>query len=288
MNNYTVKEYEITNTYVRYIVLDDSKKVFLQLVPKNCDAGINDKYANFSIDGQFADCYDFFAGSLCHIRLAHHSNPPYCNSLKLSESYDDMYFKDQRVLMSEEKTVIETFVVSDEGYEIVHTLTNYNGENGFEVECTFVNNTGKDVELDMITSASLDNLSPFNEYDSSENIYFHTFRSGWATEGKHIVSSIAELNLEKAWGGNFACEKIGSQGSRPTEKYFPYAALEDRNHNVMWGVQLYHNASWQIELSRMGKDLSLSCGIADKNFAIGLKQLKVAKDFLHPKHTLQL
>lgn len=283
MKNYTVKDYEFNTTVVRYIILEENKKVFLQLIPKNCDAKTVDKYQNFSIDGQFADCYDFFAGSLCHIRLAHHSNPPYCNSLKLSDSYDDMYFKDQRVLKSEEKTVIETFVVSDEGYEIVHTLTNHTGEDGFAVECTFANKTGKDVELDMITSASLDNLSPYNEYDSSENIYFHAFRSGWATEGKHIVSSIAELNLEKSWGGNFVCEKIGSQGSRPTEKYFPYAALEDRNHNVMWGVQLYHNASWQIELSRMGKDLSLSCGIADKVFGNWFKVIKSGESFSAPK-----
>ena len=33
MNNYTVKEYEFENTLVRYIIADDSKKCFLQLVP---------------------------------------------------------------------------------------------------------------------------------------------------------------------------------------------------------------------------------------------------------------
>ena len=156
MNNYSVKEYEIKNTCIRYIVLDDSKKVFLQLVPKNCDAPINDKYASFSLDGQFADCYDFFAGSLCHIKLAHHCNSPYSNSLKLSDSYDDMYFKEQKVFRDNEKTIIETSIISDEGYEVVHTLTNYNGEDGFVVECEFINNTNNDVELDMITSASLE------------------------------------------------------------------------------------------------------------------------------------
>ena len=283
MNNYTIKEYEFSSTCVRYIILNENKKVFLQLIPKKCDTKIVNKYEKFSIDGQFADCYDFFAGSLCHIRLAHHSNPPYCNSLKLSDSYDDMYFKEQKVLNDNKKTTIETTITSDEGYEILHKLTNYDGEDGFVVECTFVNNTGNDVQLDLITSASLDSLSPYSEFDSSENIYFHTFRSGWATEGKHIVSSIAELNLEKSWGGNFVCEKIGSRGSRPTEKYFPYAALEDRNHNVMWGVQLYHNASWQIELSRMGKDLSLSCGISDKDFGNWFKVIKSGESFSVPK-----
>lgn len=283
MKNYTVKEYEFKNTNVRYIIVNQSKKVFLQLIPKDCNAKINDAYKKLDFNSQFMDSYDYFEGALCHLHLSHHSNSPYSNSFKLSGSYDNMYFKDQNVVYKENKTVIETLVSSDEGYEVLHKLTNYNGEDGFVVECIFINNTGKDVELDMITSAAIDGLSPYNEFDSSENIYFHTFRSGWATEGKHIVSSIAELNLEKSWGGNFVSEKIGSCGSRPTEKYFPYAALEDRNHNVMWGVQLYHNATWQIELSRVGKDLSLSCGMADVNFGNWFKIVKNGESFNAPK-----
>ena len=283
MSNYSVNEYEFNSTYVRYIILNDTKKVFLQLIPKSCNAKVIDKYDNFSIDGQFADCYDFFAGSLCHIHLAHHNNSPYSNSLKLSDSYDDMLFKEQKLIEEDGRKIVETTVISNEGYSVVHRLINHTGEDGFVVECVFLNNTGKDVQLEMITSASLDALSPYNEYDSSENIYFHTFRSGWATEGKHIVSSIAELNLEKSWGGNFVSEKIGSQGSRTTEKYFPYAALEDRNQNVMWGVQLYHNSTWQIELSRMGKDLSLSCGIADSNYGSWFKTIKNGDSFSAPK-----
>ena len=283
MKNYSVKEYKFNSTRVKYIILDESKKVFLQLLPENCDTNIIDRYYNFSCGGQFSDSYDFYAGSLCHIHLSHHSNSPYSNSLKLSDSYDDMYFKEQNVIEDDNKTTIATTIISNEGYEILHKLTNYYGENGFVVECIFTNSSKKDIQLDMITSASIDALSPYDEFDSSEDMFFHTFRSGWATEGKHIISSIAELNLEKSWGGNFSSEKIGSQGSRPTEKYFPYAVLEDRNNSVMWGVQLYHNATWQIELSRMGRVLSLSCGIGDRDYGDWSKVIKSGESFNAPK-----
>lgn len=257
------------------------QKSFLQLIPKECNHKTDDNYKNLRTGNEFPRNY---AGALCHIRLAHHANPPYSNSLKLSDSHDDMYFKEQHITKAIEKTTIETTIVSDEGYEVLHKLTGYSGEDGFAIECTFINKTGKDIKLDMITSASLDALSPFDKSDSSEKIYIfiHFVQVGQLKESI-LFLQLPSLIWKKLGGGNFVSEKIGSQGSRLTEKYFPYAALEDRNHGVMWGVQLYHNATWQIELSRKASDLSLSCGIADCNFGNWFKIIKNGESFSPPK-----
>lgn len=282
MNAYTIKEYALSNTTVRYIIMHDAKKVFLQLVPAAADTPPDDTYVSTQKEGQFSDCYDWFAGALCHLHLSHHTLPPYSNSFKFGQAYDDMYFKSQERIDGGGKTTIQTVIGSDEGYEVVHRLTSYAGEGGFEVTCTFVNNTGRPVRLEMLSSVSIDGLSPYCTDDGSEDLAVHMFRSGWATEGKHICRSLPALNMEKAWGSNFPSIKIGSQGSRPTCDFFPYAAVEDTARGVLWGIQLAHNATWQIELSRHGKGLSLSGGLGDSAYGSWFKDVENGGSFTAP------
>ena len=282
MNNYTVKEYEFENTLVRYIIADDSKKCFLQLVPGESKDNIK-QFAPYKKNSQFVDCYDWFCGALCHIELSHHSRSPYANGCKLGDSYDDLKFESQNVVTENVKTVIETVMSANEGYKIIHRLTHFENEKGFETECTFLNETGNTVKLELITSAALDGLSPYSKDDSSKDVLIHMFKSGWATEGKHLSYSLSELNLEKAWGGNFVSHKIGSQGSRPCEEYFPYAAVEDVTRGVMWGMQLYVNSTWQMEFSRMGMDISFTGGLGDCKYGNWSKSVKNGESFTAPK-----
>ncbi len=281
--SYIYKDYDFGKTLVRYIISKESGKVFLNLLPKDALKKPLERYESFSSDGQFADNYDWFDGALFHLHLSHYSRSPYPNSLKYGDSYDEMRFKKQTVIRAENKIIIDTAVVSAEGYEVIHRLTNYDGENGFEVECTFKNNTDKAFMLEMFEGASLDCLSPYINDDGSEDIRVHTFRSGWATEGTHIKYTLPELNLGKAWGSNFSSYKIGSMGSRPTEQYFPFAAVEDKGANVIWGMQLYTPATWQIELSRAGAKLSLSGGLGDADFGRWTKEVKCGESFTAPK-----
>ena len=283
MKDYSVKEYIFNGTKVRYIIINTTKKVFLQILPLSVDGVINDTFESVELESQFSDVYDWYAGALCHLQLSHHKNSPYSNCYKFSQSYDDMRFKEQSKITDGCKTIIKTVIESSEGYEVVHRLTNYYGENVFEVECEFINNTGKTIRLEAITSASLDGLSPYCFNDNSEELVLHTFRSGWATEGKHICQTIPELNLEKAWGGNFSSIKIGSQGSRPTYEYFPYAVVEDVKRKVMWGIKLAHNGTWQIDFSRHGKDLSISAGLGDCSYGDFFKHIKSGEHFTTPK-----
>ena len=136
---YIYKDHLFGNTLARYIISKENGRVYLNLFPKNAAKTPVEKYESYKSDGQFDDHYDWFDGALFHLQLAHHARSPYSNSLKLGSSYDEMHFKDQTVTKDTNKTIIETLVESDEGYEVIHRLTNYKGETGFEVECTFKN-----------------------------------------------------------------------------------------------------------------------------------------------------
>ncbi len=277
------KDYEFGSTLVRYIISEESSKVFLNLLPKDAKKQPTEKYETYEKGGQFPDNFDWFDGALFHLSLSHHARSPYANGYKLGNSYDDMYFKSQNVIKEKDKTIIETLVVSDEGYEVLHRLTNYNGEGGFEVSSTFTNKTGKTVALEMFEGASLDCLSPYSEDDGSKDVLIHLFRSGWATEGNHFTCTLPELNIGKAWGGNFSNFKIGSHGSRATSEYFPFAAVEDTAANVLWGIQLYCMSPWQMEFSRMGRGLSFSGGLSDGTTGNWTKNIKDGESFTAPK-----
>ena len=283
VKNYKFNDYVFGETVVRYVIMNETKRVFMMLIPKDTLSDVCDDYNSYPIVSQFGDNHDYCAGALCHLHLSHHYISPCNDSMHLGQSFDEMYFKSQKKIDFEDKTVIETEIVSDEGYRVIHKLTNYNGEGGFEVECVFVNDSARDFKLEMLTSASLDNLSLYQNDDSSRDVYYHTFKSGWALEGRHLRQSIVELNLNKAWGGSYECYKTGTKGSKPTANYFPYAALEDESHGVIWGMQLAHNSSWQMELLRYGIKLSLSCGIGDRNYSNWFKTVKPNESFAAPK-----
>lgn len=281
--NHTNKDYRLGSTLVRYTIMNDTGKVFMRLVPDNAPEIPDDNFTAYKKDSQFSDCYDWFAGALCHLQLSHHSRSPYAGGCKLGQSYDDMRYKSQECVHESEKTIIKTVIASDEGYEVIHSLTYHKGDDGFEIECVFVNNTGKSVNLEMISSATLDGLSPYCRDDGSKDMVIHTFKSGWATEGKHMSYTLQELNLEKAWGGNFSNYKIGTCGSRPAAEFFPYAAVEDRTRGVMWGMQLYCASTWQMEFSRMGRDISFTGGLGDASFGNWFKTVNNGESFAAPK-----
>lgn len=279
----TFYDYEFSKTIVRYVVMNDTKSVFMVLLPKGMEQLMNTTFEKVIIDDNgYPNHLDWFPGSLVHIHLAHHTTPMPDATFKLSESTKALKFERQETGESENSQWIKTYLSADEGYGVCHTLTHYGDENGFEVECEFVNNTGKTVLLEMITSASLDNLCPFMTDDGSESLALHTFKGGWATEGKHIRKTLPELNMEKSWGGSFESEKIGTIGSKSVGRYHPYIALEDYKNNCTWGMKIKHNASWQAELSRYGTPLSLSVGLADYKYGAWRKEINNGESFTAP------
>lgn len=281
--NYTHYDYKFEKTTVRYVITDEEKAVFMLLIPNGTECIINDDYYTKKINGEgFPNHMDWFPGSLVHLHLSHHSTPVYENSLKLSESTKMLRFSSQEVKEDEICEIITTTLISDEGWEATQILTHYKGENGFEVQSIFNNTSDNDVTLEMISSASLDGLCPFSYDDGAASLVYHTFRGGWSTEGKHVCRTLPEMNMEKSWGGSYECEKIGAMGSKSVGRYYPYAALENIQVGCTWGIKIKHNATWQIELSRYGTPLSLSCGIGDVKTGLWYKKVKSGESYKAP------
>ena len=69
----------------------------------------------------------------------------------------------------------------------------------------------------------------------------------------------------------------------PVNKFFPFAAVEDRRSGVFWGAQLACPASWQMELYRKDDALALSGGLADRDFGHWMKGLHPGESFLTPE-----
>lgn len=281
--NYKYTDYVFEKTTVRYVVMNEAETVFMLLFPNKYTNKICDTYMTKEVFRYgFQNNCDWFSGSIVHLHLSKDYTPMYDNSYKMSESTKRLKFESQKVLTEKEYTEVITVVKADEGYGAVHRLRNYNGENGFEVTSEFFNNTGDEVTLEMLTSANLDNLCMFEFDDGSKDFLYHTFKGGWATEGKHVEQRLSQMNMEKSSGGSFECEKIGALGSKTVGRYYPYAALEDTENNCTWGIKPKIDSTWQIELSRCGTPISLSAGIGDYKFGHWRKKVPNGGKYISP------
>lgn len=267
-----INSYKLGDFIANYI-LNDGERAVLVLTPngKECDlfSEKNRKSYNNS--------------SLVHLKLSCHDNGFFSNTFKLSDTMYALKYVDQTVAEDEESLTVTTVEKSNDNYGIRHCLKWYRGEKGCEVYTEFFNDGDKEVELQYLTSVSLDNLSPYLDNEGSKDITFHRFKAGWSMEGLHQANNLCELGLEQAWGMSGECIKIGAIGSRPVREYHPYSAIEDTKNNVIWGVYLAHNASWQMELSRVAYSVSLSAGIADIVNGMWSKKLKKGESFASPK-----
>ena len=280
---YTFYEYVFEQTTVRYVVMKEEQNVFLLLIPNELIEKTTDDFETHKLlDNGFVNNEDWYPGSLVHLHLSHHYTPMYDNGYKFSQSTKNLKYQNQEFYEENNVLTIKTYLAADEGYEVCHVLTKYNGENGFEIKNILLNKTGKEITLEMITSATLDNLSPFFKGTATEDLVFHYFKGGWSIEGKHIATPISEMNMDKSWGGSFESEKIGAIGSKTVGRFYPYAALEDKSVGCLWGMKIKHNATWQAELSRYGTPLSLSIGIGDYKFGHWRKILKNNDSFETP------
>lgn len=253
-------------------VLNNSNRAALTLLPKSAEFNASNK--------KNSDAYEY--SSLSHIHLSNHNEGIYSNCLKLSETLTTLTFDNQKVEENDEFIKIITTEKSDENYGINHILLWFKGEKAFELKTEFFNNSGKELSLEYITSASIDALSPLCETDGGSEIIFHRFKAGWSMEGLLKSETLTDLGLEKAWTLSGENLKFGATGSRPVREYHPIFALEDTQNNIIWGVALAHNASWQGELTRTYNNLNLSCSIADSNFGLWTKKVKSGDTFTSP------
>ena len=281
------KDFVLGNTLVRYLI-DSRQNVALQLLPAamSAKAAAPWEYPEAPFDPRRNYTHNWELGSLVHFHLTHQQFTRPGMTMQRSANSHSLLFEDQSVATNNNITAIKTTLRSAEGYVVYHTLTHHAGLRGFEVQTEFVNESGADVTIDMLTSFVLDGLSPFQDDDAPNTYRFHRFHAGWSLEGKHVCLPIEEMGLEKPWISWLITdnsERFGSLGSYPVERYFPTAVFEDTASGVCWAAQVAHNATWQMELGRVGDYMTFCGGLGDREFCGWKKVLKSGETLSAPK-----
>lgn len=206
------------------------------------------------------------------------------NSMRNGETVRRMRYQEQCCKEKDGIMDISTVLADDRGYQVTHHLLWKEETPYVRMYCTFKNNSSKVCTLEMFESFSLGGLSYYMEGDGHDCLNLHRIRSVWSQEGRHEIIPIEDLQLEPAWDPHAVrCEIFGQAGSMPVNKFFPFAAIEDKKNHVFWGAQIAHNASWQMEVYRKDNGLGFSGGLADRDFGHWMKNIEPGQTFDTPQ-----
>ena len=280
------REYKLGKIQLIYMTEEMSGHTSMLLLPEGKNHAMN-RHREWLDKKQTASAWD--VGSLCYLSLRHHYQGNGAGgTLKYGESVEQLKFENQNVEETENDIYITTKMTA-EGYAVFHVVHYTKGEKGIEINTIFENKSDRLMTLDMLSSFSMDNLSPMQEEDSAYSLYLHRFHGGWSLEGKHQEDSVERLNLGGTWIRAFPeSERYGCVGSFPVRRWFPFGCVEDRNSGVFWAAQLAINSSWQIEFSKDGDSYSLSGGLGDSETAGWWKNVLPGEKFYSPKAYLSV
>lgn len=195
-----------------------------------------------------------------------------------------MHYDSQRVQRIGDDTVVETTMLDDRGYAYVHHLLLSKQSPAVEIWTSFENHSNKNVTLEMLSSFSLGGLSPYQTGLAPGSLRLHRLRSTWSNEGKLSSEPIEDLQLEPSWQQYSANSiRFGSIGSFPVREFVPFVGVEDTKAGVTWVAQTTHASSWQIEVYRRDYGLSVSGGIADREFGHWTRIVDPGERFDTPK-----
>ena len=257
----------------------DFKTVGFYVIP-SC---LNDKEAEFKKENKRF----YRINSMVQLKLVGDKYPNcygHGSSMRNGESSNFLDYDSQVVEEREDATVIKTYLKDNRGYNVTHVIKYYEGDLSFEMYNEITNNSDKKITLEMISSFELSNISPFLTGDGPDSLLVHRLRSKWSHEGRLHTETVEDLQLEPSWSTwSVSTERFGQTGSMPVKKFFPFVAIEDTKNDVFWGVQLAHEASWQMEIYRQDDGLHISGGLADREFGHWMKDLKPSESFKTPK-----
>ena len=183
---------------------------------------------------------------------------------------------------AEDKTISTHFATAD-GQRAIHQLVFRTGHDALVSRVTYANDGPSPISLEMLASVSFGCITPFEKGDTPATLRAHRLRARWSSEGRVESLPVEDLLLIPSWARyDQYSEKFGQTGSKPVNRYYPFAAIEDTKRNVFWGVQLCAPASWQIELYNKDDALCLSGGLADFDFGHWLKTLQPGESFTTP------
>lgn len=271
-----LKEYNLGDMTARYLTDDRTQQVGLVLLP--ADLAIPGELAkNEQIDSliQLKIAGDTYAGAYA-----------LGNSMRGSETVRRLAYQKQITEKNNGTTTIKTVLSAEGKYQVTHHLVWRENSHYVRIFCSLENLGEDEFLLEMFESASIGGLSPYLDRDGQGQMYLHRIRSVWSQEGLAERIPLENLQLEPGW--NFPphavrCERFGQAGSMPVNRFFPFAAVEDGQNGVFWGMQIAHPASWQIELYRKDDALAMSGGLADRDFGHWMKCIRPGETFQTPE-----
>lgn len=277
-------DYNLDQIKLEYLLDEDTQQIAMILLPGEKESCWKNRREWLEIPEMVRlglDKRAWEVGSLVHLSFDRYPQGKGAGeTLKYGDAVRSMRYKEQLCEETDNKRIITTILESDSGCGVKHIVEWKRGELGIAVRTVFLNHSDEKVCLEFLTSASLDNLTPFAFEDPVDRMVLHRFYAGWSLEGVHRQDYLEDLNLERSWMCAFPeSEKFGSIGSYPVHRYFPTACVEDREEHVFWGIRLEAPSSWQMELSRDGDCCSFSAGIADVEFGSWSKQIGAGEAF---------
>lgn len=205
-------------------------------------------------------------------------------TMRNSETTFKLKYQFQEKIIKDTHYTIITHLYDDRGIDYQHYLSFDIGSSAINTFTKLINRTNKNIKIEMISSFTLGSITPFTKGLAKESLLMHQIKSTWAYEGRLVTRPIEESMLEPSWKPSGANSiRFGQVGSMPNREYFPFIAIEDKNVNVLWGIQLAIASSWQLEVYRKDNALCLSGGIADREKGHWLKILKPNQEFQTPK-----
>lgn len=205
-------------------------------------------------------------------------------TMRNSQTVASMTFGEPVASEREDGSVtVLTRIDDPRGWHYDHRLTMTPLSAAAEIRTSVTNDSTRPITLEMLSSFTLGSISPFSRGLDSENLILHRMRSTWSAEGRVLSQPFEDVQLEPSWQ-KFSANSIryGSIGSFPMREWVPFAAVEDKRACVTWAVATTHASSWQLEAYRRDDGLSLSGGIADREFGHWTKTLEPGEGFDAP------
>lgn len=203
------------------------------------------------------------------------------HSMKNTATAKGLRFKNQTVEEGTVKKIITT--LENNGVEAKHYLEYAAGETYMKMYSSVCSMREEIVTLEMLSSFNVCAFSGISGELRMEDFVLHRLQSKWSMEGKLESTPFLDLQLEPAWiriGANSV--RFGEVGSMPVRRYFPWMIAEDTKFGYSIGAQLAHPASWQMEVYNIDERVSLSGGLADREFGHWTKHLNKGEVFETP------
>ena len=199
------------------------------------------------------------------------------SSLRNAKCTEELEFISQKL----ENGVVTTLFSGPQELKLAHRIRLFPEKNLIEVSLEICN-CGKDaVILEIIQAFSLGMLSPFQPDNGPGKYLIHRMQSHWSAECRpeHLTAEAA--GLEMSWqAAGMRSLRFGQRSTMPVKDYYPFAAVEDLDHGVIWGAQLAAPGAWQMEVSRFCDMMNISGGTPDREFGNWTKTLAPGERFL--------